>query len=253
MRRSLSVYGIVRSEDAAAAETRARRITPQIHAVAAGSLAALVGPGASPDQARAALMAHFEMLEHVAAEVDVLPVRHGVSAPDERAIRNEILDENRQRWSAELDRLSGRLELRIRASFDRDAILARIVEANPAIPPLRERAAVEPEGFASPARVRLGRLVMEGLEARRASVRRWLRARAADLTEEVRESRPAGEMGAATLSLLLPRVDVERVRLELEKLPGASPQPITLRIIGPLPPWSFVERRPRERLPAASG
>jgi hypothetical protein len=247
----LDIYGIIGSDDAVRAEARARRVRSDVRAISAGPLAALVGARSSGADVRRTLIDHFELLSEVATEVDVLPIRHGVSVSNEAALRGEVLGRQRSRWTSVMDGLSGMLEVRVRIAFKREPILARIVESDPEIHRLQDEAGREPPDLPSPARVSLGRLVVDRLEARRKRMRRWLRGRIPDYAVDVREAPPATEMGVATLSFLTRRGDVEPLKRDLEMLPEAAPEPITVRVIGPLPPWSFVEG-PRRKSPAAS-
>ena len=57
----------------------------------------------------------------------------------------------------------------------------------------------------------------------------------------VRTGEPRGEYGAFTLSLLVTRDAVKTIEDELELLAQRLSPPLRFELVGPLPPYSFVE------------
>ena len=51
---------------------------------------------------------------------------------------------------------------------------------------------------------------------------------------------PAGELGAFDLALLVERDRVEPVEARLEELGARLSPPLHFKLVGPLPPYSFV-------------
>jgi hypothetical protein len=65
---------------------------------------------------------------------------------------------------------------------------------------------------------------------------------------EVVTSEPVGELGAFNFALLVDRDDVDGVGKAIEELTDRLSPPLHFRLVGPLPPYSFV----RLALPAVA-
>ena len=149
-------------------------------------------------------MAHEAVLNAIAQEVPVLPMRFGAVVTDDDAVADELLKPHQDYFLRALDQLRGHLEFRLRGDYNQDVILTRIVEADPRIQQLREKIAGR----------RRGRELLRPHPARRGrSRRRWTssgrrtrRPRVDALSKfavatEVKEA--GGENGAVHLAFLV--------------------------------------------------
>jgi Gas vesicle synthesis protein GvpL/GvpF len=220
----------------------------RVSEIETGALAALAGPVSDVPvrTTRAHLSAYRDVLAEAADRTTVVPARFG-TVMTEGAVREELLERRRDDLMALLERLEGKVELSVKAVYDEELLLREVVAASPDVGVLRTRTRkLTPEaGYYD--RIRLGEIVAAGVEQRRAAdaarIVEGLRPHAADVsTGEALVDRVAVQAAFLVERKLLSRFDAE-----LERLAAAVAPRLTLRCVGPLPPYSFAE------LPARQG
>jgi gas vesicle protein GvpL/GvpF len=233
---TLYVYGVVRAGvDATEGEGIA---DAEVCVVESGRLAALVSPLPSDGLRlrRRDLRAHLAVLERVFERTTLVPCRFGMVVEDEEALRTDFLDARAEELEAALARLDGRTQLNVRVDFDEDAVLREIVARDPEVAELRRR--TQELGDAGHfARIRLGELVTQALDARRelaaAAILDALEPAAEDAVVE-----PVGELGVLKASFLV--ADPKAFDQVLDRLAHEHAPRLQFESIGPLPPTAFV-------------
>ena len=91
-----------------------------LRTVVESDLAAFVSDAPPGDVAttRDRLLTHARVLEELSAERTVLPMRFGVVAPSEHALRDDVLRPRRKLFAKLLDRLDGAVEIDVRILYD---------------------------------------------------------------------------------------------------------------------------------------
>jgi hypothetical protein len=102
--------------------------------VEAGRLAAAVTEtpddhGLTDDDA----VAHLDLLVALVADAPVLPLPLGTTAPDDDAVREEVLTPAADELERRLAAVADHVELRLDLNFDTDAVVAEIAAGDPAI------------------------------------------------------------------------------------------------------------------------
>jgi Gas vesicle synthesis protein GvpL/GvpF len=208
--------------------------------VASDGLGALVQ--AVPDEparaTRRALLAHAEIVEDAFESMTILPMRFGVLFPDEDAVRATVLEPNREFLEELLERHSTTAELTLKAWYDQDAVLAELVATTPRLARMREsyreRTSME-RGMA------LGEETAAHLSARRDRDADRILRTIEPLALDMRVGEVGLEGGVVSLSLLVERDRVGEVEEWLEALSRDLSPPIHFKLVGPLPPYSFVD------------
>lgn len=224
---ALYLYGVTRPR-----ELPSRLADEGVFLVEADGRAAIVSEvDASPVQAtRRNLLAHADVVEELHEGELVLPTRFGTVLEDRDAALELLgLGEIEQL----LDTHAGHSELTLKGTYE-ESVLA---EVSAPLEPLREAYRQSPtleQGIA------LGEAVTEALAERRARDREQVLARLRPLVEDAAVSEPAGELAALDLALLVRRDGVDAVSDALEEVSAALSPPLHLRLVGPLPPYSFV-------------
>ncbi|MFE4535277.1 GvpL/GvpF family gas vesicle protein [Streptomyces scopuliridis] len=211
--------------------------TPPLRTVTEGALQAVVSD--APEDLRAKrrdLSAHHEVQERLLSERAVLPMRFGLTAADDDAVR-AALSEHADLYSERLAELEGRVEFNLKASEDEGALLRQVIEESDEVRRLNE--ATRGGGGTYEERLALGELVAQEVGARQDSL-------AAEVTEALRPCASAESEGGATseyflnVSFLVERGRVLEFTSAAEKLAERYGPDIGLRLRGPLPPYSFV-------------
>ncbi|MEW2359491.1 GvpL/GvpF family gas vesicle protein [Spirillospora sp. NPDC029432] len=201
-------------------------------------------PADRPLGARADLLAHQRVLEALLETgTVVLPFRFGAALAAPEAVEKELLAANADRLSQVLDGLDGRVELRVKGTYVQDTVLREVVSDDPEIAELNQRLREVPEDAADAAyyeRVRLGEMIAQSLERRREHDGQALLEALAPAAEALVRKPPSREEDVVDAAFLVERDrrgDFERA---VQELADAHADRITVRLIGPLPPYDFV-------------
>ena len=184
------------------------------------------------------LLAHADVVEQLHEDAVVLPARFGYMLESrEEALELLALPEIEDL----LERHKQTCELTLKGTYE-ESVLA---EVGAVLQPLREAYRAAPSVEAG---IALGEAVGEGLADRRARDQALVLGELRPLVLEVLTSEPAGEFAAFNAALLVARDGVEAVEKQLEQLAARMSPPLHFKLVGPLPPYSFV----RLQMPAVA-
>lgn len=190
--------------------------------------------------------AHWKVLEDIGARATVLPVRLGTVMADDRAVVDEFLAPEHDRLVAELDRLAGKVQLTVKGTYDEQALMRGVVERSPAVVRLRERIAGLPEAASYYQRIELGRLVASEVERSRERDTVLVLDRLRPLAVDTAHDAPGALDGAVNTAFLVEAARVDEFSRAVAELGRELAGRITLRYVGPLPPYSFTHERSAE-------
>jgi hypothetical protein len=204
----------------------------QLEVVTDGPLAVVASPlppGTEPGD-RASLAAHARVVDQAFAAGVVIPLRFPTVAPSREHIVTQLLRPRRDALLGALARLEGREEVRLRLTYDEDTAVAETLRSRPSLAALRR----QPE-----AALRLGQAIASTLrkQARRdadAAIKALM-----PLLNDVSIDAAGGERDVLVASVLVPRDQTDRVHDVLETWASTRPA-VRLRVVGPLPPYSFA-------------
>jgi hypothetical protein len=231
---SLYVYGVVGKT-----QLPERLADRDLRLASSGDLAALVAelPASPVTATRRNLLAHADIVEDAYSWTTILPMSFGVVFPGAAAVRDMVLDANRQLLEALLARHESTAELSLKASYDEDAVLAEVVAASPRLARLRGRYGKAPTMESGMA---LGEAVAAALGARRDRDAARMLDEIAPLALDVRVGEVSVEGGVANLAFLVEKERVAELDARVEELSRELSPPVRFKLIGPLPPYSFV-------------
>lgn len=241
-RRGTYVYGITRARESAPGDLPAVGGESGVRAVSRGGLSALVSdleinrPLGTPED----LLAHERVLDAVAAETTVLPMRFGSVLTDADAVAEELLEPHREKFESALAELDGAVQYVVRGTYLADEHLREVVEEQPAIAELRDRLRDVADDAGQDERVRLGEMVHDAVLAKRqADAERLVQAIGPTaLRAQVHDV--VGESEALHVSFLVDRDQVPDFEARLEELALQWTERVGLRQIGPLAPYDFL-------------
>lgn len=208
-----------------------------------GSLRAAVGritldrpPGRSRE-----LMAHNDVVNELAQVGPVLPVRFGSMMLDEQQVVEELLLADHDRLVDLLQRLSGTTQLNLRVSYVEGQVLGEVVRDRPDIAELRRRTRQLPPGTLHPDLVRLGELVSQEMEARRADDAEVIVATVGPFARALTERGRGGVDHVVDLGILVGTDEAPRLEAALEDLAEAVHERMHLELTGPMAPYDFAD------------
>lgn len=242
------IYGVVRSGKKSGKPLNLTEdgVAGGVRLLEDGDLGAIVG--AAPDvplrdltreQTLRLLVRHQETLEAAMAETTVLPVKFGVAAPDEAAVRR-MLAQGGTLLGERLDEFAGRQQLEIVVTWRLDQVFAEIgAEADIA----RARQAIMELGDGigdNAARVEFGQKVKAALERRRAEAAGKIRKGLAAIALDIAANAVMDDAMVANFAVLLKKEDSAALDGALEALDADFNGSLRFRCVGPLPPTSFA-------------
>jgi Gas vesicle synthesis protein GvpL/GvpF. len=206
-----------------------------LRAIRQGRIAAVVSEAPPNLRARRRdLLAHQDLLLSLSEQGSVLPMRFGMVASDEEAVRGQLKAREADHVAA-LEHLTGGVEVNVKALPAKDA-LASLMAEDKTVRRLRDEVRRRPGYEAS---LRLGEAVSAALESRAAEAgRRVLR----ELTPRARAVAPGPEVQGCVLnaSFLVDRDGSDAFRTTAERFGRTHRDRVELRLTGPLPCYSFV-------------
>lgn len=207
---TLLLHGIVRA---------GHPIPTGLRAVAVEDLAVAVSDIGSTELVAEDARSHLDVLCGLIADGPVLPLRFGSTAPDDDSVRDKALRPDPVALRAELDRMTGLVEVRVHLTFEEAEVLGAVVDEEPAL-------AAPVSGF--DAAVEQGRRI----EAR---AKAWMTQRTHELLDGLAIDMvrlPKAEDDAQRWALLISQDDLDRV--------AAALGTVSASVLGPLPPFNFV-------------
>lgn len=234
------VYGLLAARDSALPASLTGVGGRDVEVTTLGGCTALVSEGVDREAfgLPADLLAHSHVLDEVARTRTVVPVAFGTFVA--RDAGPGSLDRLRDAFDAAVGRVDGAVQLTLTVRYREDVALAELVREDPRIARLREETAGTPESASRSAKLRLGELVVHGLdrkaEADAARILDGLRPLARETV--VRERRQADEV--LELAALVDRDAAESFEAACDRLAGAFAGRATFRLLGPQAPYDFV-------------
>jgi hypothetical protein len=246
--RPLYVYGVTWA-DAARDEAAAGIGDADVRPVPADDLAALASPLDDPNvrARRRELVTHSEVLAAALERGTVLPLSFGTVFESAEAVVRDFLAPRRDELRRLLRELEGRVELRVKAFYREDAVLAEIVRENPRIARLREAVRAGPEAATYGLRIELGELVAAELRARSRRDADAILDRLRPLSLAIEADEEPIEHQVLRASFLVERKRIGAFDEAMDELAGRQDGRIHFKYVGPLPPHSFVSLRPARR------
>lgn len=161
------VYGLVRSVHPDPRDlTGAGESPTEVRLVRSGPIAAAVSDVPDTELRETDAVAYLDVLTALLRDGPVLPVRFGTVAPDEAAVRDEILDPDADLLAGRLDELDGFVEVKLEVSADEDAEIGHALTDSPSLRHLIDQA--RRNGNALDVRIGIGEEIGRALDARRA-------------------------------------------------------------------------------------
>lgn len=242
--RGCYVYGIVPADVELDSDATGLGDPPaKVELVRNGEVAALVSeidlghPLGKPED----LMAHEQLLDAVAPEVPVLPVRFGAVLTDADAVAEELLGSNHDELAAALEQLEGRAQYVVKGRYVQDAVLREVLAENPAAGRLREQIQSAGGGDATHnLRIQLGEMINEAVTAKREADTREAGNALASVVAASMVREPTHEEDAVNVAVLVDVAKQEELERAVDDLASEWEGRVEVRLLGPMAPYDFV-------------
>jgi hypothetical protein len=236
------VYGVVRAKRGSKPKGKGIGDKP-LRVLVAHGLGALTSdvPHEELEAGREELLTHARVLEEALARGVVLPMRFGVVMPDEETVRADLLEAHRDVLEAQLDEMSGKAEMNVKAIYDETAMLGEVVAENPDIARQREALQGKSDDATYYQRIHLGERIVAALENKRAVDEQSIVDALSPHAVAVEIGQPMHERMALNASFLVEQDRLSAFDSELDRIAAGHGSRLRFKATGPLPPHSFVE------------
>ena len=228
------VHGVTSAGERAAIEGAGGR------AIVHGPLGAIASDAVEGTRAADLMRRHWQLLETIAATATVVPVQFGTAMAGDAAVADEFLAPRQDDLLAQLAALEGKVQMTVKGSYDETALLRSVVADSPAIASLRERVQGMPEAAGHFERIRLGELVAAEVERIRERDARVLHEQLDPLAVATSREVVGGLQAAVNSAFLVERARTADFARAVDAAAAQLGDRIELRLLGPLPPYSFV-------------
>lgn len=229
------VHGLCKADAADVLDPSVEGVDTPTRSVVHGDVAALVTATEEVEllPTRANLLTHTRVLEAAAEATTVVPMRFGTVVPDEDTLVATYLQPEHDEIGRRLEELTGRIELRVRATYDEDQAVREVLENDRRAVRLRGRDDFE-------ARMELGERITTGIAARRDDDARYTVEAVRPHVRDVAAGTVSEPLDAFTVSFLVDRDTLGGFEAALERVADELAPRVRMELIGPLPPFSFA-------------
>jgi hypothetical protein len=235
------VYGVLASS--AQAPAGGGIAGAPLELVAKDGIAALVSdlPEGELMMGREAMTVHARVLEEALSHGTVLPMRFGIVMAGAVTVRDDLLDAHGEELRRQLADLDGKVELKLRATYEEERLMREVVREDNDVARLRESLRGAPDDAAYYGRIELGELIARAVERKR-------ERDAAEIVDELKPFALAIDLAAPTherivlsASFLVERRRMNEFDAAVDRIGTERRDRMRFKYTGPLPPHSFVE------------
>jgi hypothetical protein len=235
------VYGLIKADTMVPEGLTGLGPSGKVSTIAHGRVAAIVSdvPIDRPLGVREDLVAHETVLDTVAAQAAVVPMRFP-AVVEEHAVVDELLAPNEDHFVALLDDLEGRVQFTLTGRYEQDAVLREVLQSDEEIRDLREKVRELPEDAAYYDRVRLGELIVRALEQRRETEGAAIVDRLEPFAVATVTNQLAAPEEVVNVAFLVERERQEEFENAVEDVGKDLAGRVRLRLLGPVAPYDFT-------------
>jgi hypothetical protein len=235
------VYGLVAADTEIPDDMTGLGPSGRVSTITHGQVAAIVSdiPADRPLGTRGDLIAHEAVVDAVAANAAVLPMRFP-AVVEEQGVVEELLAPNHDHFVEVLSGLEGRVQFTLKGRYEQDVVLREVLEGDAEIRALQEKVRDLPEDASYYDRVRLGELVVGALEERRELDGAEMLERLRPTTVDAVAHQPANPDDVISAAFLVEREHQQAFDDAVEDLGREFAGRVRLRLLGPLAPYDFV-------------
>jgi hypothetical protein len=185
------------------------------------------------------LVAYQRLLDGTARVAPVLPVRFGAVLAGPEAVE-EFLATYRDDIATALHDLEGQVEYQVRSRYVQRALLAEVLAGNAEAAGLREQIRGMPEETTVDHRIRLGEIVNQAIDSKRAADTGWMVEVLAPIASQTAVRPATHEEDAANVAFLVEAAREAEFKDAVARLSADWEGRATVRLLGPSAPYDFV-------------
>jgi hypothetical protein len=236
------LYGFIRADDSASLDAQGLALE-SVELVEHGRIAAITARTEDDyiDPTRRNLRKYADLLADIARSITVVPMRFGVIVPTEDELVATVMEPRQSELLEMLKRFDGMVEVDVKGHYDEPSMLQAIVASDDELRALSEKIKSLPHNETYYDRISLGERVAKKISSLREQDQQRAVEALSAACADIRANDPVTEMMALNLALLVERGRVDELNELIRSLPETLGERMTLKVAGPLPPFSFVD------------
>lgn len=186
------------------------------------------------------MLTHQRVIEKVMKDYTVLPVRFSTIAKSPEDIRG-LLRKRRAEFIGLLRDMDNKVELGLKVVWkDMGVVFKEIAQSNVDVKRLKEKIGLSLSNKAYLDRVNLGKTVESALKGKKEAEAELVLSSLKDVSFDIRANKVHGDGMVLNAAFLVDRVNAKEFDDRVEELERKRNRDMTLRYVGPVPPFNFV-------------
>jgi len=194
---------------------------------------------------REKLLAHEQVIREVMKAHTVIPMTFGTVAKDEKDVE-DMLERMYAEFKQVLKRIEDKLQIDVKAIWDKDIIYTGILGEDEEIRRLSEKVSKNPADKTYEERVELGKKVMSVLGKRKKEHINEITDALSPYIEDSQQNKLTEDKMIMNTSFLLNKAKEQEIYRKLDVLDEQYGEDVQIIAVGPLPPYNFshIEIKP---------
>ena len=237
------LYGVVRDGDPLVLDVPPISGAGPVYTLSHRGLAAVLSdePQPSYEVTRKNVRGHQAVIDGVMRTTEILPTRLSTVLPSAQWVVANFLEERWAELRQLLDRVAGRVELGLKASWtDLQFVFTEVVAGDRDLRALRDRLARHPAAVTHEARLQLGERADKALKAKRKQEADDIAGVLKPHVVDIRRNDPISELMVLNAAFLVDRPRIEPFGAAVQDLDRIHAGRLGFVLAGPLPPYNFV-------------
>lgn len=219
----------------------------EVYCINFKDISAVVGDSAlkTYEVTREKLLAHEQVIREVMKEHTIIPMTFGTVAKDEKDVEN-MLERMYAEFKQVLKRIEDKLQIDVKAIWDKDIIYTGILGEDEEIRKLSEKVSKNPADKTYEERVELGKKVMSVLGKRKKEHINEITDALSPYIEDSQQNKLTEDKMIMNTSFLLNKAKEQEIYRKLDVLDEQYGEDVQIIAVGPLPPYNFshIEIKP---------
>lgn len=238
------IYGIIRTHDVQEFDIEGlgkRGAKPRSFPLGEGlAMISSSYDGAEIRPSRRNMLTHTRVLEHVLQRYDVLPMRFGTVLPAAQE-GEAILKAQKAQFVEAFEAVEGARELSLKIYWRDGVAFQEVIEADEALRETRDILAQRDPAQSHYERIEFGKKIEAAIALKREREAKELRMRLQHLCRDMAEGPVNDDVMIANFSFLVDSAQEAALDDAVNMLDDVHGARLSLRYVGPMPPFSFVE------------
>lgn len=238
------IYGIIRTHDVREFDIEGlgkRGAKPKSFPLGEGlAMISSAYDGAEIRPSRRNMLTHTRVLEHVLEHYDVLPMRFGTVLPAAQE-GEAILRAQKEQFTQAFKAVEGARELSLKVFWRDGVAFEEIMDADEALRETRDMLAQRDPAQSHYERIEFGKKIEAAIALKREKEAKELRLRLQHLCRDMVEGSVNDDIMIANFSFLVDSEQEAALDDAVNLLDDVHGARLSLRYVGPMPPFSFVE------------